>query len=86
MGMSLTFVFDQSFHYGPVAADLAEQVIEQGCFSQRAGEQLFGGMWFSAQLPHHRFNSLHQNRHTTLSTNTLSVAFTLMPSSCRSMA
>lgn len=34
-GSLLTFVLDQAFRHGPVPAHFAEQVVEQGSFSQR---------------------------------------------------
>ncbi len=52
----LFLVLDQPLHCRPVAAHLAEQVIEQGRLPQRAREQLLGGMRLPAQLPHHGFN------------------------------
>lgn len=49
----LLLVLDQSLCCRPVPAHLAEQVIEQRGFPQRAAEQLLGDLRLPAQLPHH---------------------------------
>jgi hypothetical protein len=41
-------ILDQPLHRGPVTAHFAEQIIEQGGFSQRTDKQLFGGMLLAA--------------------------------------
>lgn len=56
IGSLLTLILNESFNNGTVTPHFAEQVIEQGCFSQCTREQFLSKMRFPAYLPHDRFN------------------------------